>query len=358
MGADAVGKRIKAADALPVHRRDNVPLLQARFGCRGVLRHAVDVRPGGHAVGEQVLTHVGHRDADIGGGDLAAGHDLLYDAEHRVDRDGEADVVHAGLAAGAGVLGIGDAHDLAVVIEEGAAGVAGVDSAVGLNELHAQIARERDLTVQRTDDSSCQGEGQLAERVADRQNVLAHDQLVRVAEDDGGEALRLDLQHRDIVACIIADECRIIAAAIIGRHGDAVGILHHMVVREDVAVLGDDKAGAGRSRLGLIAEIVGGHRGPDTDGGVHGGGIDLRGAHGRLMRLGAGQLDGALLAGGIGGAQPDGHDQGQSQQHGAEPAQAAAGACLLFVQGLIVLRILHGENPSFLFACLHFTARM
>ena len=48
-----------------------------------------------------------------------------------------------------------------------------------------------------------------------------------------------------------------------------------MVVRQDVAVGRQDKAGTGRGACGLVAEVVGGDGGRDADGGVDVLGVDL-----------------------------------------------------------------------------------
>ena len=55
------------------------------------------------------------------------------------------------------------------------------------------------------------GERQLAQRVADGDDAVADVQRIRVAEHDGGEVGRVDLQDGNVVALVVADELRVIA---------------------------------------------------------------------------------------------------------------------------------------------------
>ena len=125
-----------------------------------------------------------------------------------------------------------------------------------------------------------------------------------------------------------------------------------MVVGEDVAVVGDDEAGAGR-RLGHgLAEVVGGDNfGGDAHGGAHIGLIDLGGGQGVLggdvgyidhsggpLSLHQGGGASAVVSGEGGHAGPSGHaaHQGADQAQGHDlPAEG------LFLFGLLVPGLLH-----------------
>jgi hypothetical protein len=80
--------------------------------------------------------------------------------------------------------------------------------------------------------------------VADRQHLIAHLQLVGVAQREGGQTVQLDLEHGQIGVGVGADHLRAGAAAVIELHLDRVGALDHMVVGQDVAVGADDHAAA------------------------------------------------------------------------------------------------------------------
>ena len=84
-----------------------------------------------------------------------------------------------------------------------------------------------------------------------------------------------------------------------------------MVVRQDVAVGRQDKAGTGRGACGLVAEVVGGDGGRDADGGVDVLGVDLTRRQ-RLAGVDGRDLQGRGLAlalehdGGVGRSGGDG----------------------------------------------------
>ena len=163
----------------------------------------------------------------------------------------------------------------AVEVEQCAAGVAGVDGAVGLDEVHGRAGGEGDGAVKCADNAGRERERQFAERVADGDDSIANVQCIGVAQNDRGQIRRVDLQNGDVVALVVADERRVIARAVIGRDRDGVGAFNHVIVGEDVAVLRQDEAGAGRGGCGLVAEVVRGDGGRDADGGVHVLRIDL-----------------------------------------------------------------------------------
>ena len=104
-------------------------------------------------------------------GHIAVGHNVLDHGEHIVDGDGEADALNGGVGV-ARILRGHDADDLAVAVEERAAGVAGVDGAVHLDHVEGG-AVHIDGAVDAGDDALAHRERQFAERVADRGDRLA-----------------------------------------------------------------------------------------------------------------------------------------------------------------------------------------
>ena len=77
----------------------------------------------------------------------------------------------------------------------------------------------------------------------------------------GKSLLRIDLQHRQIVPGVAGDILRRIGPSSGQQHRAALAPGYHMVVGEDVAVLGDEKAAAAGGGLCRAAEDVrcGGH---------------------------------------------------------------------------------------------------
>ena len=129
----------------------------------------------------------------------------LEDATDRVDGDGEAD---AGGLADLAVDGGRHADDPAAGVEQRAAGVAGVDGGVGLDDaldLAAVLGVER--AVEAADDPGRQCPFQ-AEGVADGEDLLADPQLVAIAQGDREELVGggVDTDHGHVVVRVGADD--------------------------------------------------------------------------------------------------------------------------------------------------------
>ena len=79
--------------------------------------------------------------------------------------------------------------------------------------------------------------------IADGQNDVAHLNLGTVRQGDGGKVMRVNLHHGDIGLLVLADDFGGEFAAVLQGDFHLVGIVHHMIVGEDIAVLGHDDAG-------------------------------------------------------------------------------------------------------------------
>ena len=89
-----------------------------------------------------------------------------------------------------------------LAVEQRSARIAGVDRGIGLDERHRAVAGER--TALGADDA--RGRGLLeAERRTDRQHVVAHAELIGITEPHGRQAVRVDLEHRDVAGLIGAE---------------------------------------------------------------------------------------------------------------------------------------------------------
>ena len=119
-------------------------------------------------------------------GHFAAEDKLSDDAVDFVHRNGEAD---AGGAAGGAVDGGVHADEPAGAVQQRAAGIAGVDRGVGLDDvLDRHLGDRLDLPAQGADDAGGQGLVE-AERVADGVDVLADLQVVGGADLDRMQSL-------------------------------------------------------------------------------------------------------------------------------------------------------------------------
>ncbi len=213
-----------------------------------------------HAVGEAVDAanrgglHGLELNADGAANDLMFGPDEhVVDIGDDVGRHGEADALRAhGLGIDSGV----HADDLAGHVDERAAGVAGVDGGIGLDEALELRLRDAvgagfiDAAVFGGDDAGGDRLRQR-ERAADGENPVANLSAVGVAELDGGKRLLgVDLDDGDIGVLIDPDYGGWTAwiAGVIGIAGeldvDLVGLIDDVIVGDDVAAGIDDEAGA------------------------------------------------------------------------------------------------------------------
>ena len=239
-----------------------------------------------------------HDHAHVGvAGDLTVLHDVLEHTQHVVDGDGEAQSLGSGApAVGGGGLGGDDAHHLAVAVEEGAAGVAGVDGSVDLDHVKGG-AVEVDLPVEAGDDAPAHGEGQLPQGVADGGHVLPYGELIRGAQHHGleGRVARVHLQHGDVVVRVAAHHLGSVGFAVIEGDLHVRGAADYVGVGGDIAVGGEDEAAAGAGGLHRLAEEVVARQGGGVDAhaAVHVGVVELREAE----TLAAGDADSLHLHG-------------------------------------------------------------
>src|SRR4051812_6290435 len=199
-----------------------------------------------------------------------------------VDRDGEAEARAAGrrgVRTGGVHRGV-DADDVAVHVDERAAGVARVQGRVRLDRLVrrrrragvavellaaelerplavaaaltlplalalALLRRDGHVAVQGGDDAAGDGAGETLGG-ADRHDLVADLDAVGVAEgghSQAGGVLQLD--EGEVLLAVGADDLRGVGLAVAGAHLDGGGSGDDVVVGDDLAVAGDDHAGAG-----------------------------------------------------------------------------------------------------------------
>ena len=117
--------------------------------------------------------------------------------------DGNGETQTGALSGGAENKAV-DADDVAARVQQRPAGVARVDSGIGLNSFIQQHAAGAAHRTQRTDDAARHGAGQ-PEGIADGINLLAHFQRARVAQRGRLQAGALDLDDGEIVDFIQPD---------------------------------------------------------------------------------------------------------------------------------------------------------
>src|SRR5262249_47471051 len=128
----------------------------------------------------------------------------------------------------------------AAIVNQRAARVAGIDGSVGLDEIFVVLDAES-AALSSADDTGCHSLAD-AERIADRQNLIADLHLGRVADRDIGKMIRLDLKHRDVALRISADDACLEFAAVAERHLNIVSAVDHVIVSQNIAFRTGDHA--------------------------------------------------------------------------------------------------------------------
>ena len=133
------------------------------------------------------------------------------------------------------------------LVDERAAGVAGVDGGVGLNHVPERHAAERrELAAEPGDDAAGHGRAAQPERVAEGNGVVAEAQRRGAADLDRLQIGRVDADDREVTLGRGAEhpsgELCVLSVREDDRH--ALGVLDDVVVGEDRAVAVDDDTGA------------------------------------------------------------------------------------------------------------------
>ena len=164
------------------------------------------------------------------------------DALDHVDGNGEADP-HA--AAGTRIDRRIDADQLAVEIDQRAAGIAGIDGGVGLDE--EAVVADSDLRARKRGNYALSDRLADGERVADGDDKVTDFERVRIAKLEHREIpAALEPEHREIRSRIAQHNLRL-ELALVGKRDFHLGhALDHVVVGDDETRGVDDHAGAQR----------------------------------------------------------------------------------------------------------------
>ena len=200
----------------------------------------------------QFLSQRLHFDTQPAANHLAVLDDRLHHFHRQFDRDRETDALGA---AGLGEDRRVDAGQVAIGIHQRAAGVAGVDRGVGLDEVFVVVQAQL-ITPGGADDAHGHGLAD-AERVADGQGHVADADVVGAADGDRRQVFQIDLQHREVGFRVAADHAGQGFTAVLERDHDLVGAAGHVVVGQDVAFRAHDHAGTeARLHALLLGRVV------------------------------------------------------------------------------------------------------
>ena len=123
-------------------------------------------------------------------------------------------------------------------VDQRAAGIAGVDCGIGLDEILETIDAEL-IASERAHNSEGDGAAE-AKRIADGENDVTDLNGFGRSERDRGQVVALRLDHGKIGFGIAAAHMRVHLAAV-GQHDfDVVGAFYDVIARQDVALGRDD----------------------------------------------------------------------------------------------------------------------
>ena len=145
-----------------------------------------------------------------------------------------------GSAVGAIQHGGVDADQIAVRIDERAAGVAEIDGGIGLNEILE--GREPQLTAAGGAHDALRDRLAQAVGIADREHDVAHPQGVRAAHGHDGQLADAQMQNGDIRVGILSDDGGVGDAAVGKLHSDGIRARDDVLIGHDGARVIDDDA--------------------------------------------------------------------------------------------------------------------
>ena len=242
MAAQGDDQAIGARNLIVAQLGNDIALLDASLGGRTVLDDACHIRA---AIGAQLVgagverVDARKRSAHVRMNRRLAVDNLVGDVLGVVDGNGKA---YARAGARVALDERVDTHELAVVVDKRAAGVARVDGGIGLDHVGvdgvaAGRAHGRGAIERR---HNARGDRLLvAERRADRHDPLAHVELGGITNLDrrelGGVSI-LELDDGQVARGIVAHELGLVRGSVVHGHHVLVIAIDHMVVGEDMAL--------------------------------------------------------------------------------------------------------------------------
>ena len=172
------------------------------------------------------------RDTKAATADLAIFHQLRHQLADHIGGNSEAD---ADIATGRGQNSGIDPNQLTTQVDQRAAGIAGVDGGVGLDEIFIPLNTEA-TAPQGADDARGNGLPQ-AKGVANRHHKITYPQLVGVGDRERRQLLRRNLDQRHIGLRISPHHRGVENATITQRHLDLLCLVDHVIVGQNITTL-------------------------------------------------------------------------------------------------------------------------
>ncbi len=163
---------------------------------------------------------------------LEVSHDLFHDS----GRYGKGET---GIASSIGIYSRVDSYEFAAKVHKRAAGIAGIEGCVGLNErLYAHLPVSAVLSEASClcAHYSCSNSGVEAERIADGKNPFAYFYGLGVAECDGRQPRRVYFYQGEVCGFVSAYYACLVGGIVVQKHFKLVRFIHYMVVGYYIAV--------------------------------------------------------------------------------------------------------------------------
>ena len=198
--------------------------------------------------GVNLVSHFGSSDADEGTLHGAVGFEVFNHLVHDGSWDGK---TIAAVGAGLGHNHCVDSDQFAFCIDQCSSRVSGVDGSVRLDETFDASRLGTEGARFGADDAGGDGGGE-AEGITDGEHPFSKFQFVRTSDGDGGEVFGFDFDECEVGGGVGADDACFVLLVVVEFHGEFVCVFNDVVVGDDVAVSGENDAGACAGAFGCF----------------------------------------------------------------------------------------------------------
>ena len=247
MGVEQIVQGLHGADGFSVYAGQDIPGYNARLRCRTAGLDLGDIQPCRDPVeplveGGEILA----LDPQPGtAGHIALADELVDDLHHRGAGNGKAQALYPGFVGkGADLHGV-DPHHLAVAVDQGPAGVAGIQGGIGLDQVHGP-AVDGHVPVDGGYDSVGHGAPKLhPQGVSDGHHRIPYPQGIGVTKLCRGQAFGPDIEHRQIRNRVCAHYGGVQLPLVRQPDSEALSVLDHVIIGHQIAFPRKDHTGAG-----------------------------------------------------------------------------------------------------------------
>ncbi len=182
--------------------------------------------------------------SQIAANDFAVGQNLIHYRLSHAHRNRKTDSFISAFAAVSAVRKNGgiDTDEIAMNVNHRAAGIAGVDGCIRLDEVF--IVFDTKAAASSCTHDSHRGRLANSKWIADRENQIPNLQLVRIAQRQSWQPRGVNLQYRDVRLRISSNHLGLKLTLVAEEDLDISRTLDHVIVRKNSSIGSDDDARA------------------------------------------------------------------------------------------------------------------